>query len=160
MCQMVVQAVETGDETVLQDVRRLVGGEQGQEYTPTDHRELASRILHTCYMGTTNSSETTKNFAAGLAEEVGSYHLSIVIDTCIEAITSLFSVVTGKEPKFKAHGGTNAENLALQNIQARFRMLFSYFLAQLLPWCRGNSGFLLVLSSGNVDEGLRGYMTK
>ena len=33
-------------------------------------------------------------------------------------------------------------------------------MAQLLPWCRGGDGFLLVLGSGNVDECLRGYLTK
>jgi NAD+ synthase (glutamine-hydrolysing) len=45
--------------------------------------------------------------------------------------------------------------------QARLRMVMSYMMAQLLPWVRGHSpGFLLVLGSGNVDEGLRGYMTK
>ena len=52
------------------------------------------------------------------------------------------------------------ENLALQNIQARIRMVLSFVLAQLMPWVRGRSGFLLVLGSANVDEGLRGYMTK
>jgi hypothetical protein len=36
----------------------------------------------------------------------------------------------------------------------------SYLFGQLLPWCRNRSGFLLVLGSANVDEGLRGYMTK
>lgn len=66
----------------------------------------------------------------------------------------------GKHQIFRAHGGTNAENLALQNIQARQRMVFSYMLAQLLPWVRNRSGFLLVLGSANVDEALRGYMTK
>jgi NAD+ synthase (glutamine-hydrolysing) len=40
-------------------------------------------------------------------------------------------------------------------------MVMSYMMAQLLPWVRGHSpGFLLVLGSGNVDEALRGYMTK
>jgi NAD+ synthase (glutamine-hydrolysing) len=39
-------------------------------------------------------------------------------------------------------------------------MVLSYLCAQLLPWVRGRSGFLLVLGSANVDEGLRGYMTK
>jgi NAD+ synthase (glutamine-hydrolysing) len=42
-------------------------------------------------------------------------------------------------------------------------MVTSYLFAQLLPWVRGErspSGFLLVLGSANVDEGLRGYMTK
>ena len=41
--------------------------------------------------------------------------------------------------------------------QARSRMVLSYMLAQLLPWTRGRSGFLLVLGSANVDEALRGY---
>ena len=36
----------------------------------------------------------------------------------------------------------------------------AYLCAQLLPWVRGKKGFLLVLGSANVDEALRGYMTK
>jgi len=76
------------------------------------------------------------------------------------AIVTFFTAVTGKTPKFKVHGGSHAENLALQNIQARARMVLSFLFAQLLPWVRGKSGFLLVLGSANVDEGLRGYMTK
>ena len=60
----------------------------------------------------------------------------------------------------QADGGTRAENLALQNIQARLRMVVAYLLAQLRPWTRNRSGFLLVLGTGNVDEGLRGYLTK
>ena len=39
-------------------------------------------------------------------------------------------------------------------------MVLSYFLAQLLPWVRGKQGALLVLGTSNVDEALRGYMTK
>lgn len=30
-------------------------------------------------------------------------------------------------PRFRAHGGTPAENLALQNIQARSRMVVAYY---------------------------------
>ena len=41
-------------------------------------------------------------------------------------------------------------------------MVMAYLCAQLMPWVRGRGGssFLLVLGSANVDEGLRGYMTK
>jgi hypothetical protein len=39
-------------------------------------------------------------------------------------------------------------------------MVMAFLLAQLLPWVRGRSGFLLVLGSANVDEALRGYLTK
>jgi len=60
----------------------------------------------------------------------------------------------------QADGGSLAENLALQNIQARLRMVIAFLLAQLTPWTRGRAGYLLVLGSANVDETLRGYLTK
>ncbi len=58
------------------------------------------------------------------------------------------------------HGGSIAENIALQNVQARLRMVISYLFAGLLPWVRGTPAGLLVLGSANVDESLRGYLTK
>ena len=39
-------------------------------------------------------------------------------------------------------------------------MVIAFLLAQLMPWVRGQTGFLLVLGSANVDEALRGYLTK
>lgn len=63
-------------------------------------------------------------------------------------------------PRFAVHGGSARESLALQNVQARLRMVLSYLFAQLMLWVRGRPGGLLVLGSGNVDEALRGYMTK
>ena len=41
-------------------------------------------------------------------------------------------------------------------------MVLAYMFAQLLPWVRGlpGAGGLLVLGSANVDESLRGYLTK
>jgi NAD+ synthase (glutamine-hydrolysing) len=38
------------------------------------------------------------------------------------------------------------------------RMVISF--AQLTPWVRGQCSFLLVAGSANVDECLRGYLTK
>jgi NAD+ synthase (glutamine-hydrolysing) len=78
----------------------------------------------------------------------------------VEAVIKVFTSTTLRTPRYSVHGGTVSEDLALQNIQARLRMVTAYLYAQLLPWVRGRSGFLLVLGSANVDEGLRGYMTK
>ena len=42
-------------------------------------------------------------------------------------------------------------------------MVVSYLMAQLVPWTKdqsGSAGFLLVLGTSNVAEGLRGYLTK
>lgn len=162
MCQMVVAEAQAGNEQVLADVRRLVGDEG---YTPTSAAELASRLLFTAYMGTKNSSKATRKRAAALAKQIGATHLDMNFDTAVAALTTLFTKFTGRAPQFKAHGGSDAENLALQNIQARLRMVLAYMLAQLLPWvsgfaASGRKGSLLVLGTGNVDEALRGYLTK
>ena len=76
------------------------------------------------------------------------------MDSIVTAVRNLFALVTGARPQFRAHGGSGAENLALQNIQARLRMVLAYMFAQLLPWVRGGAGGLLVLGSANVDERL------
>jgi len=157
MCRLVVKAVESGDETALSNVRRMTG-ETG--YVPTDPAELCNRVLVTCYMGSENSSDETKNRAKKLASQIGSYHLNISIDMAVKAVLSIFSTVTGFFPKFKVRGGSVRENLALQNVQARVRMILAYLFAQLMLWVRDRPGGLLVLGSANVDEALRGYMTK
>ena len=157
MCRMVVAEVQAGNAQVLADARRLASDDA---YMPADPAEFAGRILFTCYMGTQNSSKATRERAKTLAAQIGASHLDINIDTAVAAVTDLFSRFTGKTPRFRLHGGSDAENLALQNIQARLRMLLAYLFAQLLPWLHGHRGSLLVLGTGNVDEALRGYLTK
>lgn len=160
MCRLVITEIEKGDELVLKDARRVCRELDGSDWVPSTPQELAGRIFHTCFMGTENSSEETRGRAKELAETIGAYHVDLNMDTCVKAVADLFTFVTNKRPKFQVHGGTKTENLALQNIQARLRMVLSYLFAQLLPWVRGSEGGLLVLGSANVDECLRGYLTK
>lgn len=103
-------------------------------------------------MGTTNSSSDTRGRAKALANFIGSFHLDIGIDTIVEACLMVFYLATKMNPRFKSNGGTSTENLALQNIQARTRMLVAYLFAQLILWTRDRQGSLLVLGSSNVDE--------
>lgn len=74
-------------------------------------------------MGTENSSADTRNRAKALAEAIGSYHIDFNMDTVVTAVRTLFSTVTGMTPRFKVHGGSVAENLALQNIQVDYAHL-------------------------------------
>jgi NAD+ synthase (glutamine-hydrolysing) len=167
MCQLLVEGVKGGDKNpdakaLLADVRRVTRtADTG--YVPVDSCELASRLLHTAYMGSgAQSSAATRRRAAALAQEVGAWHCALdigaIVDAALQVLVSVFG--EARRPRFRAHGGSNAENLALQNIQARSRMLLSYLFAQLTLWARGQAGSLLVLGSANVDEGLRGYLTK
>ncbi|KAL1723226.1 hypothetical protein EV715DRAFT_246604 [Schizophyllum commune] len=152
MCRLVVEKAREGDPQVIADARRIAGEPATSTYIPTSPHEFASRIFHTCYMGTENSSVETRERAKKLGEALGSYHLDLNMDTLVTAVRALFGLVTGRRPQFRAHGGSEAENLALQNIQARLRMVLAYLFAQLLPWVRGRQGGLLVLGSANVDE--------
>ncbi|ORX66703.1 glutamine-dependent NAD(+) synthetase with GAT domain-containing protein [Linderina pennispora] len=129
-------AFDAGDQQVIEDVRKCVG--MGPEYLPKDAQELASHLFYTCYMGTGNSSSETRTRAKQLASAVGSYHVDLNMDSC----------GLGHRDAYAVHGGSNAENLALQNIQARLRMLLAYLFAALLPWARGR------------QNPLRGYFTK
>ena len=161
MCNLVHAAIQEGNEGVLADARRIMGRAPDEVgFTPQSPQEIANAILHTVFMGTDNSSNATRTRAAGLATQIGAFHYSITIDTIVSAVLGVFKLVTGQTPRYLTQGGGHAEDLALQNIQARLRMVMAYLFAQLTPWVRGKKGFLLVLGSANVDEALRGYMTK
>ncbi|XP_061612208.1 glutamine-dependent NAD(+) synthetase isoform X4 [Phyllopteryx taeniolatus] len=157
MCVLVCQAIQNGDTQVLEDVRRLVGDDA---YLPRRPRELCGHIFTTCYMASENSSADTCNRAKELAGQIGSTHMNLNIDMAVKGIVGIFSMVTGRWPQFRANGGSHRENLALQNVQARVRMVLAYLFAQLGLWTRGKPGGLLVLGSANVDESLTGYFTK
>lgn len=104
------------------DTRRIVGEPEDSTYVPEDAKELCGRIFHTCYMGTQNSSKDTRSRAKQLSEAIGSYHVDLNMDTAVSAVQTIFSTVTGLTPRFKVHGGSAAENLALQNIQVSSRI--------------------------------------
>ena len=157
MCHLLVEAAQKGNELVLADIRRIVGDDS---FVPESAEQLAGQLLFTCYMGSQNSSRETRRRAKRLAGQIGATHTDLNIDGVVSALFSLFVKTTGQTPRFRTDGGTAVENVALQNIQARSRMVIAYFLAQLLPWTRGKSGAMLVLGTANVDEALRGYMTK
>jgi NAD+ synthase (glutamine-hydrolysing) len=180
MCHLVYEAcIEDPKGPVADDVRRICRTDQplsrninndepeylddsSMYWIPSSPQEVANSIFHTVFMGTEHSSSNTTSRAKRLGDAIGSYHLNVPIDQMVAAVLTVFTMTTtgNRTPRFQAHGGTMTEDLALQNVQARLRMVTAYLYAQLLPWVRGQSGFLLVLGSANVDEGLRGYMTK
>lgn len=157
MCRLVFAAVEDQNTMVLSDLRMLA---KEANFTPRSPQDVAGKLFYTSFMGTKNSSTETRERAKKLATAVGAYHLDMNMDSLVDSVIKVFEIATGKRPIFKIFGGSQTENLALQNIQARLRMVLSYLFAQLLPWTRRRDGGLLVLGSANVDECLRGYLTK
>ncbi|KDN65563.1 putative carbon-nitrogen hydrolase [Colletotrichum sublineola] len=162
MCRIVMKAVEEGNAQVIEDVKRLAKYD-GEGVLPKTPQALCNQIFSTIYMGMkTQSSAETRQRAKDLAEAIGSYHINLDIDDVYNAQKSLAVSALNFEPRFKVEGGTQQENLTLQCIQARIRMVTAYEFGQLLPTARGRpgGGGLLVLGSANVGESLRGYFTK
>ncbi|KAL2104616.1 hypothetical protein VUR80DRAFT_10110 [Thermomyces stellatus] len=160
MAKLVLKSIESGQKTTLDDLRRVTGI---KDFSPKKPEEILWVLLTTCYMGTVNSSDETRSRAKRLAEKLGSFHYDTSIDEAVSASLSIVKSTLNFTPKYMIEGGTHAENLALQNIQARNRMVTQYTFAQLVTTARGlprAGSALLVLSSGNVDENLRGYYTK
>ncbi|OBT85228.1 hypothetical protein VE02_05187 [Pseudogymnoascus sp. 03VT05] len=166
MTRLILRAIQLQESPqVLIDLHRICCESEGSTWEPKSPQEIANRIFCTAYIGMEkNSSPETRKRAADLAEIIGANHLDFDIDPVFDAQVKLLTATTGFEPKFKMYGGTKVSNLALQNIQARLRMVNAYTLAQLLPEINGrlegSPGSLLVLGSANVDEQIRGYYTK
>ena len=160
MARRVLESIQDGDDNALVVLRRVTGE---ADFKPKTAQDIVSRLLHTCYMGTVNSSDETESRATRLAEMIGAYHSNIKIDDMVDAQKSMVRQALEFTPRFQGEGGSSSENLALQNIQARSRMVTAYSLAQMSTTARKlprAGASLLVLTSGNVDELLRGYLTK
>ncbi|KAF4830458.1 Glutamine-dependent NAD(+) synthetase [Colletotrichum tropicale] len=162
MCRIVMKAVEEGNPQVIEDVKRIAKYE-GDGVLPKTPQALCNQVFSTIYMGMREqSSAETRGRAKDLAEAIGSYHINLDIDEIYQAQKNLLKATNNFEPKFKVEGGTVQENLMLQCLQARIRMVTAYEYGQILPTARGRpgGGGLLVLGSANVGESLRGYFTK
>ncbi|TKR62311.1 hypothetical protein L596_026293 [Steinernema carpocapsae] len=152
MCDKVVEAVQKNPD--IDDPAYYF---LGQKVTCTA-RALCAKVLFTTYMGTENSSELTKNLARGLADDIGSTHSSVVMDTAVNAFLGICKMAYNFIPSFSSND--TREHMALQNVQARIRMVAAYLFAQVGLVYAGRPGGLLVLGTANVDESLVGYVTK
>lgn len=158
MCRLVVAEIQAGNKVVFEDAKRLAGGEDPSTMTA---QQFCQKVFSTVFMGMKQqSSKETRGRAKELSEAIGAHHIDTNIDDMVQALHQLVTTILDFEPKFKMYGGSKAENLALQNFQSRSRMVLAYALGQLIPTARGGTGGLLILGSANVDECLRGYLTK
>jgi len=155
--RILAQIKEDKHSETLNDLRKII---RDDGFIPNNAQDIVNQLLFTCYLGTSNSSSETKERAENLANFIGSKHKSVDITYIIESFSKAIQEIMGMAPRYKSQGGTWNEDIALQNIQARSRMVISYMMAQLLPVQSKKQGFLLVLSTGNLDEALVGYFTK
>ena len=103
MCKMVIDQCKTClstnslDRSIIHDVERICGIESLTiDNNMISAKELANRIMHTCFMGTTHSSQATRNRALQLATEIGVYHCDANMNPITQAFENVFQTMTGK----------------------------------------------------------------
>jgi NAD+ synthase (glutamine-hydrolysing) len=139
-------------------------------------KQLVNIVLHTCNMPTKNNTEAIRAQASDLAKALGSYHLTTPINDAFIATKNMVAGVhfgyTVKQadidaenekmrnetpakmmeiPRYKTSDGDWQENLAIQNVQARLRMITAYYMAQILPLHRWNHDY------GSDEGGINGW---
>ena len=110
-----------------------------------DVRSATSCLLTCCYQSTRNSSETTLDAARQVAEAIGARFLKFDVDPMVQSYVGQVEEVLGKKLTWEA------DDLALQNIQARVRAPSVWLLA--------NLGRALLLATSNRSEAAVGYAT-
>lgn len=140
---LVAQAVKLGLDELGSET---LGEKLGIEIAPSEsYKEIVSKILHTAYQGTKNSSEDTLNSARSLAESLGANFYHWTIDEEVEAYSRSIEKVLGRPLSWET------DDIAMQNIQARARSP--------IIWMLTNIKKCLLLSTSNRSEGDVGYAT-
>jgi NAD+ synthase (glutamine-hydrolysing) len=136
---------------------RLGVGELGREgfvqklsyipglHTAKEESDLVHDLLLCVYQSTRNSSQTTRQAARQVAGALGADYLELDVDEVVQDYVTLISSAVGRPLTWEA------DDVALQNIQARARGPSVWLLANL----RG----ALLLATSNRSEAAVGYAT-
>ena len=111
----------------------------------TGPESLVHKLLTCVYQATRNSSDTTRHAAREVAAAIGAELLEWNVDAMVDGYVEVVSQAVGRKLTW------NADDIALQNIQARVRGPGAWLLANL----RG----ALLLATSNRSEAAVGYAT-
>jgi NAD+ synthase (glutamine-hydrolysing) len=102
-------------------------------------------LLTTVWQGTANSSATTRDAARRVAQALGSDHLELDVEPFVHGYVDAVGAAVGRQPSWEA------DDIALQNIQARARAPGVWMIANLRD--------ALLLATSNRSEAAVGYTT-
>lgn len=175
MCNLIVKHIQLNE--IREELKRILdlNDIKFKKFLDTNKdqldKALCSRILRCCYLKTKYSGDASKTRAKNLAELINAEFHILDFTEIYEDISELGESVQLNElnKRTLVDNQDNNENsihkqiekrrklnescvtIIKQNLQARIRMLLTYYLS---------NGTRLVLATGNVDEALVGYLTK
>lgn len=136
MCDTLRNHILDRPEKITDRIRELLGMKEGDRIPET--KEICGKLLRCVYLASQFSGSASRERAASLSNVLGAEFIVKDFRHIYQGICAL-----------NEHDSKTV-NIREQNLQARIRMVLTYDLSE------GR----LVLSSGNVDECLVGYLTK
>ena len=146
MCDILRCHLQNKPENITGRVTALLGLKQGDPVPET--KEICSKLLRCVYLPSQFSGSASRERAENLARILGAEFI-------VRDIRHVYHAYVSKDTRENdtCENDTRENDrvgIREQNLQARIRMVYTYDLSE------GR----LVLSSGNVDEALVGYLTK
>jgi NAD+ synthase (glutamine-hydrolysing) len=146
VASLAAMAVRRGvDEVGLDDVGRALGQDPATLDPSAPLAALIRRALTTVYQGTRQSSSMTRDAARVVGESLGATHVEWNVDDVCDSYT------LKAEAALRRPLSWDADDIALQNIQARSRAPAAWMLA--------NVNHALLLATSNRSEAAVGYAT-
>lgn len=140
---LVASMVHRGvDELGLSEFCRKTGFEPGKF---SDKKSLVAEILTCIYQSSANSSQVTEHAATELAKELSATFIKSSVKEVVDIYTAQAEKVMGRKLTWEA------DDVTLQNIQARARAPF--------PWMMANIKSHILLTTSNRSEVSVGYAT-
>jgi NAD+ synthase (glutamine-hydrolysing) len=133
---------ESGNKQILENLKIIFKDNKIQEKIKSP-KDICNKLLKCVYLSTRYSGQDSYERALNLAKTVNSQFISHNFD-------DVFKLIQNTVPS-EEKSDSNEVSLQQQNLQARLRMVLTYYLSE---------GKRLVLATGNVDEALVGYLTK
>eukprot|EP00742_Colponemidia_sp_Colp-10_P020140 GILJ01023440.1.p1 GENE.GILJ01023440.1~~GILJ01023440.1.p1 ORF type:complete len:540 (+),score=91.83 GILJ01023440.1:107-1621(+) len=154
-----VHAASSTKSQTLAQLRKVV---RDPKFDPKSPQDIAGKLFYCCFMKTKFSTAPSQERAQSLAKEIGANFDVADIDPVIDAMLGCYQSMSGIFPDVNAPN--TQQNVAVQNLQCRSRMVFSYLCAQmnLQRKRQGDEwpGSLLVIGASNLDACLAGHYTK
>lgn len=141
LCTLLSYQVEIYNEFVINKLKEILKETNVQNMNSP--QKICNKLLKTLYLATRYSGENSKNRAESLAKHINAQFLAFNFD-------GIFKQIQQTVPSAQ-NAQSGVVTLQQQNVQARLRMVLTYYLSE---------GKRLVLATGNVDEALVGYLTK
>jgi NAD+ synthase (glutamine-hydrolysing) len=158
LCYKVFKEINEGNAEVLVTLRKIV---KKKDFRPKSVEEISKLLLVSSHLPYQDKTEQNRTACDNLTTKLGGENVTLKTDNLTASFVQYAKENLNLDLKNQSAGGNWDDEVNLQNLEDRIRMVLTYLIAQCVPLGRKNQdGFLIVLANGNTADALMGCSTK